>query len=172
MHPIRLPKLRKRAAYEKSSEITILVATKSRDFTVLQVVPESLSLSHTPPCLQYFTWKTKDRGVCWLRTERERERDIPTYSYVLLIRYSLICRINLCSIYFRVSRKNYLVCGELLVVLIFSMNITRGVVLESGNTYENLAQSLKKVLRFEVWLVEGFCGFEAFNSLVVHYSVL
>ncbi len=46
-------------------------------------------------------------------------------------------------------------------------------VLESGNTYENLAQSLKKslkVLRFGLW--EGFCGFEAFNSLVVHHSVL
>lgn len=82
MHPIRLPKLRKRAAYGKSSDITILVATKSRDFTVLQVVPESLSLTH--PCLQYFTWKTKDRGVCWLRTQRETERE--RHSYILLLR--------------------------------------------------------------------------------------
>jgi hypothetical protein len=162
VHPIRLPKLRKRAAYGKWSEITILVATKSRDFTVLQVVPESLSLSLSHPCLQYFTWKTKDRVVCWLRTQRERETflHIPTYFYWdKLIRYSLICRINLCSIYFRVSRKNYLVCGELLVVLIFSMNITRDVVLKSGNTYENLAQSLKKVLRFWGLACGGFCGF-------------
>jgi hypothetical protein len=73
---------------------------------------------------------------------------------------------------FQGFEKKYLVCGELLVVLVFSMNITRDVVLESGNTYENLAQSLKKVLGFEVWLVERFCGFEAINSLVVHCSVL
>jgi hypothetical protein len=83
VHPIRLPKLRKRPAYEKSLEITILVATKSRDFTVLQVVPESLSLSHTHvfsilPGKQ----KTGEFVSCGHRErERERERDIPTYFY-------------------------------------------------------------------------------------------
>jgi hypothetical protein len=86
VHPIRLPKLRKRAAYGKSSDITILVATNSRDFTVLQVVPESLSLSHTHvfsilPGKQ----KTGEFVGCGER-EREREREIPTYSYILLLR--------------------------------------------------------------------------------------
>ncbi len=115
VHPIRLPKLRKRAAYGKSSEITILVATKSRDFTVLQVVPESLSLalslSHTPMSLVFYLENKRQGSLLAADTERDRERDIflhiPTYFYWdKLTRCSLICRINLCSIYFRVSRKN------------------------------------------------------------------
>lgn len=42
----------------------------------------SLSLSHTHPCLQYFTWKTRDRGLCWLRTKRETQRE--RHSYIFL----------------------------------------------------------------------------------------
>jgi hypothetical protein len=85
VHPIRLPKLRKRAAYGKSSDITILVATKSRDFTVLQVVPESLShsLSHTHV---FSILPGKQKLAAATERERERERDIPTYSYILLPR--------------------------------------------------------------------------------------
>ncbi len=87
MHPIRLPKLRKRAAYGKSSDITILVATKSRDFTVLQVVPESLShsLSHTH-VFSILPGKQKLAAATERERERDRERDIPTYSYILLLR--------------------------------------------------------------------------------------
>jgi hypothetical protein len=85
VHPIRLPKLRKRAAYGKSSDITILVATKSRDFTVLQVVPESLShsLSHTHV---FSILPGKQKLAAATQRERERERDIPTYFYILLLR--------------------------------------------------------------------------------------
>jgi hypothetical protein len=81
VHPIRLPKLRKRAAYGKSSDITIPVATKSRDFTVLQVVPESLSfsLSLTPMFLVFYL-ENKRQGSL-LAAERERFLHIPTYFY-------------------------------------------------------------------------------------------
>jgi hypothetical protein len=88
VHPIRLPKLRKRAAYGKSSDITILVATKSRDFTVLQVVPESLSLSlslsltHTPMSLVFYL-ENKRHGSL-LAADRERERERERHSYIFL----------------------------------------------------------------------------------------
>jgi hypothetical protein len=159
VHPIRLPKLRKRAAYGKSSDITILVATKSRDFTVLQVVPESLShslslsLSHPPMSLVFYL-----ENKSWLRAHREREREteretflhISIYFYWdKLIRYSLICRINLWSIYFRVSRKKLLGLWRSFSGSCLLNEQHKGCcVLESRNTYENLAQSLKKVLRF------------------------
>jgi hypothetical protein len=86
VHPIRLPKLRKRAAYGKSSDITILVATKSRDFTVLQVVPESLShsLSHTH-VFSILPGKQKLAAATERERERETEREtflhIPIYFY-------------------------------------------------------------------------------------------